>query len=194
MAPRNLVIHGYETSNNLKVLLALAYKGIVHEFRKIDPSAREEIVRISGQFLTPVMVHGETVLFDSAAILRYLDANFPDTPKLYGTDKQQQWEIEDWERFGRGALAEPMMRVVHGGAAATPAVRADAEAAFAGAVQRLESRLEGRSWLVGDALTAADLTCGAVIYRIRSSGMLPWPAGSPRSEDLSARVMALRRP
>jgi len=194
MAPRNLVIHGYETSNNLKVLLALSYKGIAHEFRKIDPSAREEIVRISGQFLTPVMVHGETVLFDSAAILRYLDANFPDTPKLYGTDKQQQWEIEDWERFGRGALAEPMMRVVHGGTAVTPAVRADAEAAFAGAVQRLEARLEGRSWLVGDALTAADLTCGAVIYRIRSSGMLPWPAGCPRSEDLSARVMALRRP
>jgi len=193
MAPKNLVIYGYETSNNLKVLLALAYKGIAHEFRKIDPAAREEIVHISGQFLTPVLVHGETVLFDSAAILRYLDANFPDTPKLYGRDKQEQWEIEDWERFGRTTLAEPMMTVVHGGTAVTPALRAEAEAAFAAAAHRLEARLEGRRWLVGDALTAADLTCGAVIYRIRSSGMLPWPADCPRTEDLAARVMALRR-
>jgi len=193
MPPRSLVIYGFETSNNLKVLLGLAYKGIPHEFRKIDPAAREEVVRISGQFLTPVMVHGETVLFDSAAILRYLDANFPDTPKLYGRDKQEQWEIEDWERFGRTALAEPMMTVVHGGAGVTPAVKAESEAAFAAAARRLEARLAGRSWLVGDSLTAADLTCGAVIYRIRSSGMLPWPPDCPRAEDLAARVMALRR-
>jgi len=193
MAPPKLVIYGFETSNNLKVRLALAYKGIAHEFRTIDPAAREEIIRISGQFLTPVLVHGETVLFDSAAILRYLDANFPDTPKLFGGDKQQQWEIEDWERFGRTALAEPMMTVIHGGVAVTDAIRAEAEAAFTAAVRRLEAHLDGRQWLVGDTLSAADVTCGAVIYRIRSGGMLPWPQGCPRAEDLTARVMALRR-
>jgi glutathione S-transferase len=193
MPPRKLVIYGYETSNNIKVLLALSYKGIAHEFHKIDPAVRDEIVRISGQFLTPVMVHGETVLFDSASILRYLDANFPETPKLYGRERQEQWEIEDWERFGRTALAEPMMTVVHGGASVSPAMRAEAEAAFATAAHKLEARLAGRQWLVGVALTAADITCGAVIYRIRSSGMLPWPAGCPRAEDLAARVMALRR-
>ncbi len=41
-------------------------------------------MRISGQHLTPVIEHGEVVLFDSAAILRYLDAAFRETPPLFG--------------------------------------------------------------------------------------------------------------
>lgn len=193
MAPRSVVVYGYETSNNLKVRLALAHKGIPCEFRKVDPADRSEVIRVSGQFLTPVMVDGETVLFDSAAILRYLDANFPGTPKLYGRDKQEQWEIEDWERFGRGGLAEPMMSVVHAPGGATPALRAEAAIALDAAVRRLEGRLEGRRWIVGDSLTAADITCAAVIYRVRSSGALPWPSGCPRCEELADRVMALLR-
>ena len=48
----------------MKVRVALGYKGIAHEFRSIDPADRDGVVRLSGQHLTPVLVHGETVLFD----------------------------------------------------------------------------------------------------------------------------------
>ena len=66
-----------------------------------------------------------------------------------------------------------------------------AEANFQAAVVKLEERLEGREWLVGGELSAADITCAAVLYRIRSSGVLPWPEGFPRSEELSVRLMKL---
>ena len=194
MTLRSIRIYGFETSNNLKVRVALEHKGIPYEFRSIEPADRDELIRVSGQFLTPVMVDGETVLFDSAAILRYLDANFPDTPKLYGGSHREEWEIEDWERFGRGPLAEPMMSLVHArvtGRKVTPKVEADAASTFEDAVRRLETRLDGRRWIVGDTMSAADITCAAVIYRVRSAGLLPWPEDCGRSAGLSDRVMAL---
>ena len=65
-----LVIHGFETSNNFKVRVALGFKGIDYRFETIDPSDRAGMVKISGQPFTPVMVHGDVVMFDSAAIVR----------------------------------------------------------------------------------------------------------------------------
>ncbi len=194
MNQRTLIIYGFETSNNIKVRLALEHKGIPYEFRTIEATDRDELVRVSGQFLTPAMVDGEVVLFDSGAILRYLDANYPETPKLYGHSHSEQWEIEDWERFGRGPLAEPMMSLVHArvrGEGVTPALEESAAADFGVAIRKLEGRLEGRQWLVGDEMTAADITCAAVIYRIRSSAVLPWPADVPQTEELAHRLMAL---
>ncbi len=194
MSERTIIIYGLETSNNIKVRLALEYKGLPYEFRTIEPTDRKELVRVSGQFLTPTMVDGEVVLFDSGAILRYLDANYPKTPKLFGNSQSQQWEIEDWERFGRGSLAESMMSLVHArvtGKEITSSMQKNAAADFGDAIRRLEERLDGRRWIVGEEMTAADITCAAVIYRIRSSGILPWPADFPRTEELTARVMSL---
>jgi glutathione S-transferase len=189
-----ITVHGFETSNNMKVRIALGYKGIPYTFHTIDPADRAEIVRISGQYLTPVLVHGDRVVFDSAAILRYLDANYPDTPKLYGADRTEQWEIEEWERFGRGPLADPMMSLVHarvGGQEVGEARRSAAADRFAQTVRRVEERLAGREWLVGGGISAADITCAAVLHRVRSTAVLPWPAGCPRSERLSERIIAL---
>ena len=194
MSERTIIIYGFETSNNIKVRLALKYKGLPYEFRTIEPTDRKELLRVSGQFLTPTMVDGEVVLFDSGAILRYLDANYPKTKKLFGTSHSQQWEIEDWERFGRGPLAESMMSLVHArvtGKEITSSMQENAAASFGDAIRRLEERLDGRRWIVGDEMTAADITCAAVIYRIRSSGVLPWPAGFLRVAALTDRVMAL---
>ena len=64
-----IVVYGFDTSNNIKVRVGLGYKGLDYEFRRIEPGDREEIVRVSGQHLTPVLAHGETVLFDSARLL-----------------------------------------------------------------------------------------------------------------------------
>jgi glutathione S-transferase len=141
------------------------------------------------------MVHGTTVLFDSGAILRYLDANFPDTPKLFGRDRDEQWAIEDWERFGRGPLAEPMMRVVHArvqGHAVVDELREAAVRDLAAAVEHLARGLAGRTWLVGESMSAADITCGAVIERLRRSGTLPLPAAADAALALAERVFAGR--
>lgn len=193
----NVIVYGFETSNNMKVRVALGYKGIPYEFRTIRPSERAEIVRVSGQFLTPVMVHGEAVLFDSAAILRYLEATFPDTPKLFGSSHAEQWAIEDHELFARAILAGPMMEIVHTrvvGGEVDDAMHARCSARFAAESATLADRLDGRDWLVGDSMTAADVTAAAVMHRVRSSGLFPWPARAVELEPWIDRVMAYDRP
>src|SRR5262249_32528908 len=87
--------------NNIKVRCALAYKKLPYERTLVDPANRDVAVKVSAQPLTPVLLHGDTVVFDSYAILRYLDANFPETPRLYASDRPTIKAIEGWELFAR---------------------------------------------------------------------------------------------
>jgi glutathione S-transferase len=188
-----LVIHGFETSNNIKVRVALGYKGIPYTFHTIDPADRTQIVRLSGQNLTPVMVHGDRVLFDSAAILRYLDANFRDTPRLFGGSRAEQWAIEDLELFARHTLAGPMMEVVHRrmtGGTVDDAMQARCAAAFAEAARTLAQKLGGRDWLIGASMTAADVTAAPVVYRVRQAKIFDMPAGAEAVGRWVDRVLA----
>ncbi len=181
-----LVIHGFETSNNIKVRVALGFKGIPYQFRTIDPQDRDEIRRISGQSLTPVMVHGDVVLFDSASIMRYLDANFPDSAKLYWGDRNEEWEIEDWEFFARVELGGPMMEVARlwaTGSTVEDALLQRCTETFGSKATKLVRRMEGRQWIVGDRLSAADVTAAAVLRRVQNSNMFPVPPGA---DSLSA--------
>ncbi len=187
-----VVIHGFETSNNFKVRIALGFKSIPYTFQTIDRADRTEIHRISGQYLTPVMVHGDRVLFDSAAILRYLEANFPGPP-LFGTSMAEQWAIEDLEMFARHTLAGPMVEIVHhrvSGGTVDDAMQERLAVAFGEAAGTLVRRLAGREWLVGESMTAADVTAAAIMYRVRAAGLFDLPAGVEAIRDWENRVIA----
>ena len=193
MQQPQLTVHGFETSNNMKVRIALGFKGIPYEFRTIDPAEREAIVRLSGQYLTPVIEHEGVVLFDSAAILRYLDANFPGTPKLYGDSRDEQWAIEDQESFARTRLAGPMMEIIHRRVAGTgvdEALGARCAAAFDRATVKLAERLDSQPWLAVDRMSAADITAAAVLFRVRQAELFPWPAAGDRILAWLDAVMA----
>jgi glutathione S-transferase len=191
-----LTIHGFETSNNMKVRVALGFKDIPYEFLTIDPADRTEILQLSGQHLTPVMVHGESVLFDSAAILRYLEANFRDRPPLFGTSRDEQWEIEDMELFARTTLAAPMMEIVHhrvSGGTVDDEMQARCAGAFAEAAATLMVAMAGQEWLVRGRMSAADVTAAAVMYRIRRAKLFDPPAGADALTGWVNRVMAFDR-
>ena len=139
------------------------------------------------------MQHGDVVLPDSASILHYLDANFRDTPRLYGTSVAEQWAIEDWELFARAELAGPLMEVVHTkvtGGTLDDEARSRCETDFGTAASTLAAAIDGRDWLVGETMTAADIHAAAVIFRVRRAEMFTLP------EDVAAigpwvdRVMA----
>lgn len=167
-----LVLHELTGSpNNVKVRIALGYKKLDYERKPLSleggyPGDRSGIVAISGQPRTPVLVHGSTVLFDSGAILRYLDANFPKTPRLYSADHAEFGEIEGWESFARCRLGEPiaMFFGVALSGKADPAAIERANALLEERVAEIEKRLGEHDYLVGDRLTSADVVCAAALY------------------------------
>jgi glutathione S-transferase len=109
----NLTLHELTGSpNNVKARIALGYKGLQYDRKPLDlndfPGNRESVVKLSRQPRLPVLQHGQTVIFDSGAILRYLEANFPDTPPIFVSDYAAHGEIEQWEVFSRTQIGEPI--------------------------------------------------------------------------------------
>ena len=61
---------------------------------------------------------------------------------------------------------------------------------FAEASAKLETQLADREWLVGDQLTAADVTAGPLVHRVRGLDAIPKPDDRPHTFAWSERVMA----
>lgn len=191
----DLVIHGFETSNNFKVRAALGFKGIDYRFVTIDPQDRSGIIEISGQPFTPIMTHGDVTLFDSAAILRYIEANFPDTPKLFSDDYGTMRSIEGWEFFGRVDLHQPLAIMVRQRIAGTSDEAETARAAelFDDCTAKLEEVLRGQEWLAHTRMTAADITCAAVVHRVKVMEAFAVPENRPATYAWTDKVMAYDR-
>ena len=152
--------------NNVKVRIALNYKGLNYEKVPVDGADRSTVIKISGQPLTPVLTHGDRVIFDSAAILRYLDGNFRDTPPLYSSNPDVMREIEKWETIGRTEVLRPI-GMVFGQffqPARDPQKLEPANTLLRDATAKYEERLSKASWLVGEAMSAADVTAAPPIF------------------------------
>lgn len=151
--------------NNVKVMLAAAIKGADYDCELVNPADRAAVVAATGQPLTPAMVHDGVKLFDSSAIVRYLDANLPG-PRLYSEDYQTMKQIETWERYALYELGPFVGRTFNQLFAETKDPReADAiSAGFNAATATLEEALADREYLVGDAPTAGDVAVAAYLF------------------------------
>jgi glutathione S-transferase len=155
--------------NNIKVRIALGLKGLAYEGEALEieafPGDRSPVIAMSAQPRTPVLRHGKSVIFDSSAILRYLEANFPDTPRLFSEDYFEMGAIEEWEMWARTTLEEPVGIIFGQVFALTPDkdLCQRATAAMVEATWRIEDTLEKRPFLLGDKPTAADVVAAPAV-------------------------------
>ena len=148
------------STNVERVALALAHKRIPVESVEIDPADRSEVVRVSGQPLVPVIRDGDRVVFDSTTIVRYLEDTYPDSPRLFPADAARRAEVEiflDW--FDRVWKRPPNAIDAE---LEKPEKERDGAAIerwgawMAGSLERFESMLAGREYLMGE-FGAADV-------------------------------------
>lgn len=147
------------STNVERVALTLAHKGIPVEYVDVDPDDRSPVVEVSGQELVPVLVDGDHVLADSPAILEYLEERFPERP-LYPADEARSAELRIFvEWFNRVWKRPPNLIAVEETKPDPDRERiAELEQRIAGALPVFESLLAGRDYLLGDELSAADVT------------------------------------
>lgn len=152
--------------NTMKVRAALTFKKIPYQRIDVDPARREEVVKISGQPLTPVLKHGDAVVYDSYAILRYLDANWRQSPALYSADRPTMKSIESWELFARTDVGPAISTMFGQIREASPdaAKIKGANEMLNRAAAKIETSLASSDWLVGGAPTAADFTLATMLY------------------------------
>ena len=145
------------STNVERVSLALGHKGVAAEPVVVDPVDRSEVVRVSGQELVPVADFDGEVVADSPAILRRLEELHPDPP-LWPAAPSRRAELDvfiDW--FNRVWKVAPnaIAEMLEGDAADQFAIDAHA-AEMAASLRAFEALLDGRRYLLGDALSAAD--------------------------------------
>ena len=143
------------STNVERVSLALGHKGIEAEPIEVDPDDRAEVVRVSGQELVPVADFDGEIVADSTEILRRIEQLHPDPP-LWPPARSRRAEVDvfiDW--FNRVWKVAP--NAIAGALEAGTREGIDTHAAeMTAALRTFESLLDGRPYLFGDELSAAD--------------------------------------
>lgn len=123
---------------------------------EIDWDDRSPVIEVSGQELVPVIDDGGEIVYDSATILRYLEEKHPEPP-LFPADPARRaemdifidWFNEVWKRDPNGIDDELA-------GDADPAAIAAMSKRMADSLDRFEAMLDGREYLMGDEVSAAD--------------------------------------
>ncbi|MBX9924821.1 MAG: glutathione S-transferase N-terminal domain-containing protein [Hyphomicrobiaceae bacterium] len=166
---------GRTTSANVqKAMWALAEAGVAHE--RVDVGGAfggldtPEFTAMNPTRLIPVLQDGDLVLWESEAIVRYVAATSA-RGSLCPADPKQAAVADQWMMYSATSLQPEIIGVCF-----TQLVRVPAKdrntAAIAAAAQKagdklgvLDRQLAGRPFLLGDALTMADISAGTLMYR-----------------------------
>jgi glutathione S-transferase len=151
-------LYRFEFSTNVeRVTLALAHKGLEVESIWVDPGDRSPVVVVSGQRLVPVLEHDGLVVFDSTAILRYLEDAFPDPP-LFPRDEAKRAEMDVFIEWFNRVYKRPPNELEAELLKPQPDVErvAGLVVAMVAHLAVHEALLAGRDYLLGDEFSAAD--------------------------------------
>lgn len=170
-----LKVWGRRSSFNVqKVLWLIEELGLAHEhipaggaFGVVDTP---EFLAMNPHGRVPVIDDDGVVVWESHSILRYLAARFGDA-RWWPTDPGARSMAERWMDWSQTALQPDFLMGVFWGFYRTPDAQRDWPAirgkiaACAAHFRLLDRMLEGRSYLLGDDLTLADIPAGTALYR-----------------------------
>ena len=155
--------------NVRRVFLAAAVLGIQLEEKRLDFAKGEhknpEYLALNPNGAVPTLVDGDFVLTESRAIMQYLASKKPESGLLprdeAGRADVARWQFWDAAHFSPqlGTLAfEKLIKGMMGLGEPDAAKIQEALAGFRRFAAVLNKRLEGKQYVVGNALTIADLT------------------------------------
>ena len=145
------------------VRLACHEKGIDYELVPMFPG---QMGALNPFQKIPAIAHGDMTLYESTAILRYLDRTFPG-PRLWPEDSRQAALCDQWTSAVCDSLVNSALRYLanHYGFLPVPQEMADKYLAKAREVVPVFDRQLGQSrYLAGDSVTAADLFLAPVAF------------------------------
>ncbi len=147
------------------VMLALELKRVPYVSRLLSFSAgdldKPEFLALNPRHKVPVIRDGEFVLNESIAILVYLDRKFTNVP-LFGQTAEDAglvWRaISEFQSYLHPALNVDVVRPIYQGKVEENRAKIEAQLLVVHAeLARYEATLARQPWLVGSAISAADL-------------------------------------
>jgi glutathione S-transferase len=150
------------------------------ERRRIDiqkkESKTEAFLKMNPNGVVPLLVVDGTPIFESTAILIYLGETYGVAKGLYPAPGLKRAETLKWIVWANVGFFEPMNRWVRNKAAYIPADQHNAKAAevankdLGAVMQILDDALAGKSYLVDDKFSLADLAVSSYLGWLRFVG------------------------
>lgn len=168
-----VVLHGYRHSVYMRIArLALAEKGVAYDRVEVNPFAElpAAYLELHPFGRVPTLVHDGFVLYETAAITRYIDRAFPG-PALQPAAPRELARMDQIVAVVDAYGYWPMVRQVfaqrvfrqHAGTPVDEAEVARGLAATPKVLGALEGLAAGGRHLVGDRLSLADLHLAAMV-------------------------------
>jgi glutathione S-transferase len=177
-----------------RVLLALEIKGLPYTNHLLQFSRQEhkspQMLSLNFRGRVPVLKDGDYVVFESLAVLFYLDRKYRNPP-LFGRSPEEAGVIMRVICEYQAYAEEHVMKIVNAffarapGQTVLPEDLASSMHAVASEARSIEARLAKSDWVVGESISAADI----VIFP--SLQILLRVLARPDARELSSRFLPL---
>lgn len=173
-------LYGLGPTRSLRALWALRELDAEFEFVPVNLLAGEhmqpEFLRLNPAHKVPVLVDGDVVVTESAAIVLYLAEKYRDKG-LLPADLAQRAQAYRWVMFAVTELEQPLWRIarhtfVYPENKRSPADIELAREDFRDMAAVLEKHMAGRNFIVGDHFSIADCVTAYVIDWAGENGLL----------------------
>ena len=173
-----------------RVLLALELKRLPYVSHRLQLQLQEHkspaMLAMSPRGRLPVLRDGDYVVFESLAVLYYLDLQYPQAP-LFGRNPQEaaviMRVINEFQAYTESAIMRLVDALRQGRQPSFSGEMAEAMHCLASEARTLEGRLSKGEWIVGDEVSAADLAIYPFIRLVLHC------LRRPGTEELSARLL-----
>lgn len=177
-----------------RVLLALEHKRLAYESQLLHIDRQEhqspQMLKLNPRGRLPVLKDGDYVVFESLAVLYYLDAKYPERP-IFGTSPEEAGVIMrvicEFQAYAEQSALQIVDAICSGQIAREDGKPTEAMHVVAREARTLEGRLSKEQWIVGENYSAADM----VIF--------PWlklllrVLGREQAAELGARFLPIER-
>jgi glutathione S-transferase len=179
-----------------RVLLALEHKRLEYRSHPLKFDQQEhkapQMLAMNPRGRLPVLRDGDYVVFESVAVLYYLDRKYPEPP-IFGRSPEEAGVIMrvicEYQAYAEPSLMQIVGNLLYGSEPApgegTAELMAEAMHRVASEARTIERRLAQSDWVVGESFSACDM----VIYPdIR---LLLRALERPAAHELAARFLPL---
>jgi len=177
-----------------RVLLALEHKGLEYQSQLLHFDKQEhqspQMLKLNPRGRLPVLRDGDYVVFESIAVLYYLDVKYPQAP-IFGLSPEEGGVIMrvicEFQAYAEPALAKIATAIFANQVPAQIDELTDAMHIVAREARTIEGRLSKESWIVGANYSATDMVIFPWIQILRRA--LDRSAAS----ELGARFLPMER-
>ncbi len=195
-----IVVHHLNNSRSQRIVwlleeLGLDYEIVHHARDAVTRLAPPELLEVHPLGKSPVIEDGGVVVAESGAIIEYLIERHGNGALAPARTSADWVAYVQWLHYAEGSAMLPLMLALYAGRlgdAATP-LWPRIQGEITANLSYLNTAVTGRSFIVGDSLTGADVQIGFVLEAADANGVLAaYPEAARYLAALQARPAYLR--